>query len=816
MGSLDRILGFAGVMLGAAAAAQTPPSPPSDRIEEVVVTAQRRSEGLQSVPVSITAINAATLEQKAINSFFDYGGTVPNLAFANTGDGSGTARTISVRGISGDGTTGFYIDETPVPDSIDPRVIDIERIEVLRGPQGTLYGARSMGGTVRLITQQPSFEGVNGRVSFNGSKTQNADSGDYGVDGAVNVPLSNTLALRAVAFYQQDAGFLKRQFLANPADVATLNPASNPTTLGNLPTVTRNAVDRVKSYGGAVSLAIKANDALTITPRLMYQKSESNGLPYSDRGSYNQIVLNAAGQLVPVGPVVANMRPSGYTQYRFFDIPESSTDDWTLFSVGVKYDTGVGTYFSSTSYFDRTVDETEDQTDFLWQNLESPFDGFPLNAANPNAPVYKAVPIPASIRELKQIHRFVQELRFTSKLAGPWQYVAGFFYSDTRGRVPYAGYYPPSIAPGISQTGGFIATGVVGIPVNPAIPDEIFGQDYQTKVSEPAVYGELSYDFNDQWKGTAGLRGYRIKTRTGGYLEGIAFGGARITDPTAETTESGVNPKVGLDYKLAADKLLYFQAARGFRPGGLVPSIPGDSSVDALGCFHQLQSLGYTSSAQTKSYQSDRLWNYELGAKTSWLENRLTVNGAGFFIKWNQIQQLVALPCGFQFRANSGAAEIKGAELEIHARPTASLDLSAGVGYQRARITDASSLLPALTAGSRVYQVPDWTANAAASYTLPFVEGNSLVSTISWSYMGDSVSASVDTTNPRVRPSYSIVDARAAYQFGVYELALVGKNLANTEANLGDNRSLAAEALGRPRLVVNAPRTVGLDFRMKF
>jgi iron complex outermembrane recepter protein len=133
MARLHGILAIAGFALGATAAAQTPPAA-SDQLGEIVVTAQRRIESLQSVPLSITAINAATLEQKAINSFFDYSGKVPNLAFANTGDGSGTARTISVRGISGDGTTGFYIDETPVPDSIDPRVVDIQRIEVLRGP----------------------------------------------------------------------------------------------------------------------------------------------------------------------------------------------------------------------------------------------------------------------------------------------------------------------------------------------------------------------------------------------------------------------------------------------------------------------------------------------------------------------------------------------------------------------------------------------------------------------------------------------------------------------------------------------------------
>ncbi len=793
-------LSMCGFVIGAAASAQTSPPAGSDQIAEVVVTAQRRSESLQDVPLSITAIDARNLEQKAIYSFFDYGGKVPNLAFANTGDGSGTARTISIRGISGDETTGFYIDETPVPDSIDPRIVDIQRIEVLRGPQGTLYGARSMGGTVRLITEQPNLNEADGRLRLSGGHTWNTVNPDYGVDGAFNVPLiQDTMALRAVLFFQHDAGFFTRRYLSNPADAAGLTATANPTTLGGLPTSTTGHVGRVNSYGGAVSLAIKPNDALMITPRIMYQQSKANGLLYADGGSY-PVPGPSPGIFVPV-----SMHPVGYMQDRFFNLPERSDDAWTLASVGIKYEANSFAFLSSTSYFDRTVDETEDQSDFIWQNLLAPFDGI--------TPGYKAVPIATTIREIKQIHRFVQEFRFTSKLAGPWQYVAGLYFADTRGRVPYAGYYPPSIAPGISKTGGFV---VLGIPVNPLNPDEIFGQDYQTRVSEPAIYGELSYHFTEQWALTGGLRGYRIKTQTGGYLEGIAFGGPRINDPEQSFTESGVNPKLGLDYKLSSDKLLYAQIARGFRPGGLVPSIPGNSNIDALGCFAQLKALGYTSASQTKSYKSDSLWNYELGAKTAWADNRVTLDGAVFLVKWPNIQGSVPLPCGFQFRANSGAAEIKGAEIEAHARPASGLDVSAGVGYQRARITKFSNLIPTLKVGDRVYQVPDWTGNASATYTVPLSEARSISGTLSYSYTGDSVSASVNANFPRVRPSYNILDMRLAYDVRSYELALVGKNLTNTEANLGDNRSLAAETIGRPRIVVNQPRMIGAEFRMKF
>ena len=785
--------------LSCARAADAPQS--SGALEEIIVTAQRREETVQNVPLSITALSERVLEEKAVTRFFDYAGQVPGLAFGYTGDGSGTARTISIRGISGDGATGFYIDETPVPDSIDPRVVDLQRIEALRGPQGTLYGARSMGGTVRLITQQPNLSDFEGWAKANGSHTLNADTPNYGLDAAVNVPLiTDRLALRLMAFGQHDGGFFQRRFLTNPADAANLNPASNPTTLDGLATSTTKDVGRTNSFGGAASLLVKLNDALSITPRILFQKSDANGLSYADVGAYPSPT--------PMPPPAVNMHPPGFTQYRFFDLPESSHDRWTLASVAVKWDTGIGVLSSSTSYFDRTVDETEDETDFLWQNLLAPFDGVPL----PNGSAYHGVPIASTIEELKQIHEFVEEIRFVSHLSGPWQFVGGAFFSDTRGRVPFAGYYPPALAPGISQTAGVLT---IGIPVNPANPDEIFGQDYHTRVSEPAVYGEVSYQFLDALKGTVGLRGYQIRTETGGYLEGLAFGGARLTDPQSSFTEHGVNPKGELDYHIDSNKMVYILAARGFRPGGLVPSIPGNSMVDPLGCFAQLQALGYTSAAQTKSYKSDHLWNYEVGAKTEWADHRVTLNGSAFYIDWKDIQQLVALPCGFQFRANSGAAKSKGFDLDLHAIPVENLELSAGVGFQHARITDASPASPQRV-GDRVYQVPDWTATASATYTIRLGADSSIVTTAGYSYTGDSTSANVTPSSPRVRPSYSLLDARVAYVFGRQEVAVVGKNLTNVEANLADNRSLAAETLGRPRLVVNQPLTIGVEFRASF
>ncbi|MBS0397852.1 MAG: TonB-dependent receptor, partial [Proteobacteria bacterium] len=234
----------------------------------------------------------------------------------------------------------------------------------------------------------------------------------------------------------------------------------------------------------------------------------------------------------------------------------------------------------------------------------------------------------------------------------------------------------------------------------------------------------------------------------------------------------------------------------------------------SVGCTADLANLGLTS-AQTRHFESDHLWNYELGAKTAWLDDRLTVDGAGYVIRWSNIQQLVSLPCGFGFTANAGSAQSKGFELEVHARPLPYLDLAGGVGYSHAVITGAGSTSPQQP-GDRVNQVPDWTGNASVTYTRMLGAGVKSTMNVSYAYVGESLSANNSPTSPRVRPSYQLVDARFAFSRDGYELALFAKNLANEHANLADNRSIAAELPGRPRIVTNQPRTIGLELRARF
>ena len=734
-----------------------------EALQEVTVTAQRRAEDVQSVPMSITVLNATQLEQRDVASFIDYATTVPNLGFGYSGVGFSNARTISIRGVAGAGTTGFYLDDTPLPDSVDPRVVDIDRIEVLRGPQGTLYGARSEGGTVRLITQQPGDE-FSARSHVGVSDTWNTVEPNYVADGSINMPLiPQKLDLRIVAMYDSEAGFFRRTFPTVP--------------LGS----TYETVDNVaanRTTGGSVSLAWKVTDNFTVTPRILYQKSEYNGFPYSDHGTYE----------VPppaVTPTNLNLDPNNFVQTRMYNLPEGGHDRWTLSSVTLSDHTDFGDFVSSTSYFDRDVFEVEDVSDYNYQILEAPF----------------RTPISAGTT----VHQFVQEVRFASRFSGPLQFVGGLYYEHTDGRPLYE---PPAVAPGLNEYFGGTATSPAD-GLNPLNPDEVVATEEHQRTSEPAIYGELSYQISQPLKLIAGARLYRNETTSYSYQEGLVIGGPRITDPPATLTQSGINPKVELDYQVTPDKMVYATASKGFRPGGVSSAVP-----TVFGCAESLAQLGVTED-QTRRFKSDSLWNYELGGKTSWLDRRLTLNGAAYYIDWKNLQQDILLSCGFGFTANVGSAKSEGFELEAHARPTTALDLSAGVGYEHAVITSSSGNSPQQV-GSPIYQVPDWTGNVSATHTLALTSTLDLVSNLTYAYVGHSWSANNDPFNPRLREAYSLLDARFALTWEKYQLALVGKNLTNEHANLADDAGLGAEVIGRPRIVTNQPRTIGIDFISKF
>jgi iron complex outermembrane receptor protein len=712
----------------------------SDALEEVLVTATKRTESVQDVPVSITAISARDLEAMGAQQFFDYGTTVPNLSFGIGGsDGNLAGRGIALRGIQGSNTTGFYIDDTPVLETLDPHIVDIARIEVLRGPQGTLYGAESMGGTLRIITQQPdpSARGITGQVHVSGSGT---DHGSFNrlAEGVVNIPLvSDTLALRASAFYEFDDGYFDKG----------LGPENAP------PTSIITHLGSMKYYGGQIALRFQPLSELSITPRVMYQRTEETGDPYT---------YNLADNLL---------------QREIFDLHPGGTDKWYLASLTINYTAPFGSFVSSSGYFDRNTFELEDDTDVL-----------ALDAG-------LTTPIPSPITRKLDLRRFAQEVRFASAFKGPFQILLGAFYSDSTRPRDYE--WTGQGLGAATGTGSDLALSFID----------------SREAKETALFGDASYELVKNLKATVGMRWFRDADTFNQYTNGLFFGNALGVYVAPSTSETGITPKYLLEYKATPDVLLYTSAAKGFREGGENIALPPGPAP--AGCDTDLANIGLTAAA-IANYKSDDLWDYEAGFKSSFADHRFTLNGAGFWIEWNKIQQLVALPlCGYGLTGNSGRARSQGVELEFSGRPTRELTLGIGFGYDNARITEKGAGTPQ-PVGSPVYQVPRVTAAANLEYVRPLTAEWTGIGRLDYAHVGDSYSANNAQVNPLHRPEYNIADLRVGVRNARYEVTAFVKNLANEHANLGDAILIGAQVPGEPRFVINQPRTIGLEARVRF
>jgi outer membrane receptor protein involved in Fe transport len=725
------------------AEAQTGPAaatrPSEDQgLQEVVVSATKRSEDAQNVGLSLTALTATQLESKGVEQFFDYGTAIPNLSFGvGAADGSLAARGVALRGIQGANTTGFYIDDTPVLETLDPHIVDVARIEVLRGPQGTLYGAESMGGTVRIITAQPDPSAFSAQVHVGTSDTQHG-SWNQVVEGSVNVPLvSNVLALRASTFYQFDDGYFDK----------AIGPETAP------PTSVLHDVGSMKYYGGQIALRYQPVEALAITPRIMYQRTDQDGVPYARDSASNLL------------------------QRQVFDIGEGGSDKWWLASLTLNYTVPFGSFVSSTAYFKRNTFEIEDDTDVLQLDLGL------------------ATPIPSPITREIDLSRFAQELRFASTFAGPFQLIVGGFYSASTRPRDY------------EWTGeGLGAATGTSSDLALAFIDSRHAGEY-------AAFGDASYDILSNLKATVGVRWFRDTATFNQFTNGLFFGGVPSIYTSAPTSEKGFTPKYLLEYQATPQLLAYASAAKGFREGGNNIALP--PGPPPTGCDADLANIGVTAS-QISTFKSDSLWNYEVGFKSTFLDRRFTLNVAGFVINWDKIQQLVSLPmCGYGFTGNSGAARSSGFELEFSGRPIPELTLGLGLGYDDAHITQQGLDSPQKV-GDPVYQVPGITIASNAEYERHVRPNWSGFGRVDFSHSGGSFSANNAQLNPLYRPAYSLVDLRLGVRNDRYEIAAFVKNLANERANLGDAIMIGAQVPGQPHFVINAPRTAGVEARMKF
>lgn len=749
-------------------------------LEEVVVTATKRAESTQSIALSVSAISGDDLKARGATEFFDYANTIPNLSFGAATDGVLSNRSISLRGIQGRNTTGFYIDDTPISETIDPRILELERIEVLRGPSGTLYGGRSLGGTIRQITKKPEFDSITGSVKASLSSTDESDDLNHQFYGSINLPFSEKAAAIFSLLYEQEAGVFDRH-------VGSIsNHLSSPATLSGPASTVLNDVDSKDTLALQASLLFEPTDALSIAPRFMYQKTELDGFPLADT------------------------QPGNFRQNRDFNSPEGGEDEWKLFNLNINYQTEFGTLTSASSYFERDTFEFEDSASFInfLQALPSSAGGFGL------FDVIGVRPVPSPIFQTLNFESSTQELRFSSELDGSVNFVLGAFYQNTK---ELEAFQPRNFATGLGNNFALLqeTLGIPG-PLENIWPfgDLVFTSSRPSEVEEKGIFGEMNYDLNDKLSVILGARWYDTQVEFSETQAGLAAGVPLANDQSLSTVDATVGSqnedgfifKAALEYQATDDLFYYVSLAEGFRIGGANGSIP-----NSLGCPEDLQELGLAGT-DTSSFNSDDLTSYEAGLKAD-LNSYNRLNATLFYIDFEGIQQSVQLACGFQFVGNFGAARSMGAELEYTLQASDELQLIFNAGYTDAEFTE--TLAGINQKGDPLQFVPDITAALSADYyQTDAMEGWDFFLRADVSYVGESTSRVNSAT--RIREAYEQINLRFGLRDERYSVTFFANNISNEIANLADNRSLAAETPGRPRFVVSRPRTIGLEFALEF
>lgn len=735
-------------------------------LQEIVVTAEKRESTAQSTPISLTAISGRDIQNSGVVDFDTLAQSIPGVSLRSSGPGLTEFEMRGVASTGGDSpTVGFYFDDTPLTAPananegkvvIDPNLYDLNRIEVLRGPQGTLYGAGSMGGTIKVVPNAPDPNALatSGEVILS-----DTDGGgfNHGENAMVNLPFAGgNAAARLVGSYSDNSGWIDRIVIAPGAF-----PANNGNLRGDVLAAPIAAdyrdVNDVKTESMRGSLLFKLFDRVKITPSFFYQDIQAGGLPYIDSD------------------------PGTNAHYQPFDSPEPYADRFRLGSLKAEYVADSFDLTSVTSYWTRSEPVRQDEAE-SWQT------GLGLPSVYP---AEGGIGPEVGLEDLES-RQTSEELRLTSVGDSAFQWLAGYFYEDV------ASDWNVSLpAPDAAALFG---------------TTNLFNQVSPTKIVQQALFGQVSYDLTSRLTATAGLRRYRYGETVHTAVSGAV--GPTGSDAVAEylTSESnqGINPKVTLSYKASPESLLYATAAKGFRPGGGTGPVPVIGTPLAASCEANLQAIHDTSQFVPSpiAFGPDSLWSYELGEKTSALDRRLTVNSSGYFENWRGVQQFIPLPCGYNFEANAGNAHVYGADLEAHAILIPGLVLSANAAYTHARIVAATLQNAGIEPGTPIQSVPDWTASVALTYERSISDRLAVRARVDNAYVGSRTDA---TYAINTLSAYDLTNLRVGVEGDRWSVMLFANNVLNKRVLL-DNISLYAINLPTfNRVAVSQPLTFGVD-----
>jgi iron complex outermembrane receptor protein len=777
--------------------AQTPTPPTDDEVtEEIVVSAQKRTTTLQEVPFSVAAITSEDIEQTGATNIVDIARNIPGLYITDLGPGQSQ---VAIRGISAGlvvrdqpgvkESVGIYLDESPISVALftpDLDLYDLDRIEVLRGPQGTLYGAGNDAGTVRYITTQPKIGQFGGSVdfTFNG-----VTDGDFAATarGALNVPIGEKAAMRAVGYYDQFPGFIDSVYPGRP---------------------TRKDVNDGDRAGGRIAFRFEPTENISITPRVVYQKLETDGYPRVD-------VYSILGNpYTTTEPPVDPGKRGQVTQIR-----EGIDDEFLLGDLKLEFGFGNIGLTAVSTYVDRNVVVLRDASQ-LTGSVTKDLGGTDAEARL-DSPLY----------DTTDLKTFSQEIRLGSIGEGPFQWLTGVFYQQ------YDREYGQNLpTPGYDAlTESLIGADSADFNAPPNTP---FFSDLNYDFSQFAVFGEATYRFNPNWAVTAGLRYYDFKEDRTLTFAGL-FADVGYQNVKGSVDSDGFSPRVILAYNVNKNVQFTAQYARGFRLGGI---------NDPL-------NVGLCSGPDLTTFSGHPTWkdeyvdNYEIGTKTRMADGRVTFNAAAFITRIKDMQFIAdAGTCSSRIIIN-GDAETPGAEFELYLRPSKSWDFGLSATWVKAEVTrsflNLGQPVAGIRDGNQLPTSPELQAVGSAAYN--FSIGSSLESYVrftlqyvgsSFTQLGDEepnfglISSSptrpagsarlidlgnVDVTNitfdPEL-PSYEIANLRWGVNTERWEGAVFVNNLFDERTFLSVDRERGRSA--RVGYLTNVPRTYGVNFRMKF
>lgn len=765
-----RVLAAFGCCTALAGAAWAQLAPPSQDLREIVVTAEKRTSTVQKTPISITAISGSELQAEGLSNMTAVAQQVPGVSFKTSGPGQ---TEFEMRGLSSTGgespTVGFYLDDASMTPAamaqngktvIDPSLFDLNRVEVLRGPQGTLYGAGSMGGTIKLVTNKPDPHAFATNVEVIGSDTTGSGGFNHTENAMLNIPLiRDVAALRLVGTDKYIDGWIDRKVLSSfPAEVSNSTARGD---VANAPVAQdfrHSNTERLQ--GGRAALLIRPTDRLNIIAGFMHQSLTQDGANTIDSPPLNEV------------------------HYQPFAVAEPFADTFDLYTLTGKYNSDSFQLVSATAYWNRQQNQTQDISEAM-QDYIGGFFGPPASwPFSSTGTVTEAGNTwfglgAGTITEDDYTRQFSEELRLDSRGDGPLQWLIGAYYSSFGATSHVYSFYPVA-ADGFNADFG---------------TNNLADNHRKVDIDQYAAFGDASYRLPNHFKVSLGARYYQYHSNSVTSVSGVSANGT--SNPLFGLAQnSGVTPKVDLAYIPSADTTVYASVSRGFRPGGPNSPIP----------------VPPCASAAPTQFGPDSVWNYEIGEKLRMFDARLSVNSDIYYEDWTNVQQQVAPSCGFKFTANAGKATVYGGELEIAAVLAPGIILTQNFGYTHAT---NSTTLPAagVIAGQRLLDVPETTANTSLSYRKPIARGRDLVARLTNSYVG-SIQDITFTRN--TLPAYDLVGFRLGIETIRWSGFLFADNLTNKKALLSDTGALSANIAILNRVATNQPRTIGVDLNYKF